>query len=204
VIKTLKMKIFRYMMEHQTHRYIDQLQNFVESYNGTVHRSLGRSPKSVNKNNEAEVRLEQYLIKNKKAQPRVKMEKKRNIKMRKKPVFKYGVGDKVRISHIRSLFDREYQQKWSSEVFKVAKRYMRERIPVYRLVDLEGEEIKGTFYQQELQGVYVDEDTVYKIEKVLKRRTIGRQKQVLIRWLHWPPKFDSWIPLSELKDYQNS
>ena len=33
--------------------------------------------------------------------------------------FLFKVGDKVRISHLRSAFQREYDIKWSGEIFKV-------------------------------------------------------------------------------------
>ncbi len=73
---------------------------------------------------------------------------------------------------------------------------------MYRLRDWEGEDVDGTFYQSELQGVRVDENTAFKIETVLKKKTVNGQKQALVRWLHWPKKYDSWIPESEVKEYR--
>ena len=37
-----------------------------------------------------------------------------------------------------------------------------------------GDLIIGSFYNEELQKAYVTDDTVYKIEKVLEKRTYGR------------------------------
>ncbi|OOY45050.1 hypothetical protein BOV93_13680 [Solemya velum gill symbiont] len=109
----------------------------------------------------------------------------------------------MRISHVRGIFDREYSQKWTGEIFKVENRYHREGIPVYKLEDWNGENVEGTFYEAELQSVRVDENTPYKIEKILRRKGKGARKQVLVRWLHWPQKYDSWIPESEVKNYQS-
>lgn len=189
VIKTLKHKLFRYMMKKRTQRYIDVLQDIVNSYNHTVHRGLGRKPASITKANEGESRLQQYLLR----RPEKKPSKKR----------KYGfkIGQTVRISHLRSLFDREYSQKWTGEVFSVAKRYRREGIPIYTLVDWDDERVEGTFYEQELQATYVDSSTEYRIEKILKKRTKNKKKEVLVRWLHWPKKYDSWIPETNVNDY---
>ena len=61
--------------------------------------------------------------------------------------------------------------------------------------------MEGTFYQQELQAVNVDPSTEYHIEKIVKRRVQNKQKEVLVRWLHWPKKYDSWIPETEVNDY---
>ena len=187
VIKTLKHKIFRYMLKKRTQSYIDVLQDIVHSYNHTVHRSLGTTPVSITKGNEGESRLQQYLLRKKpesKARP-----------------YKLKIGQTVRLSHVRGVFDREYSKKWTGELFKIQKRFKREGIPVYKLVDWDGEIIEGTFNEPELQAVTVDASTKYHIEKVLKKRVKSKQRQVLLRWLHWPRKYDSWIPENDVIKY---
>ena len=62
LIKTLKHKLFSYMLKNRTQLYIDVLQDIVHSYNHTVHRSLGKPPASITKANEGESRLQQYLL----------------------------------------------------------------------------------------------------------------------------------------------
>ena len=178
-IKTIKSKLYRYMVSSNSLRYIDVLQDIVQSYNHTPHRSLGRPPAEVNKENESEVRFDQYL--------------RRPKKKEKHQRFKYNIGDKVRISFTREKFDREYDQKWSGEVFVVANRRRRVDIPIYTLNDWYGEPIKGTYYQQQLQKVNVSDQDLFKIEKILKRRRRNGKTQLFIRWLHWPRKYDSWI-----------
>ena len=102
---------------------------------------------------------------------------------------------------MRSVFDREYSQKWTGEIFKIRTRFRREGVPVYSIIDWDGDRVEGTFYQQELQAVNVDPSTEYHIEKIVKRRVRNKQKEVLVRWLHWPKKYDSWIPETEVNDY---
>jgi len=58
-------------------------------------------------------------------------------------------------------------------------------------VDLGGEVIKGKFYTEELQ--VVKEDEVFKIEKVIETRRRHGKVEYLVRWLGYPPKFDSWV-----------
>ena len=189
VIKTLKHKLFRYLLKHNNKRYIDILQDVVYSYNRTLHRGLGKSPASVNDRNEGETRLQQYLIRTKSTKPQ------------RSQRYKYKEGQTVRISHIRSVFDREYSQKWTGELFNIRKRFKREGVPVYALTDWSGEAIEGTFYEAELQAVNADESTEYKVEKVLRKRSANKRKEVLVHWLHWPSKYDSWIPERDLKHY---
>ena len=97
--------------------------------------------------------------------------------------------------------DREYSQKWTGELFKIDTRFRREGVPVYTILDWDGERVDGTFYEPELQPVTIDPTTEYRVEKILKRSERNKRKEVLVRWLHWPKKYDSWIPEADVKDY---
>ena len=72
-------------------------------------------------------------------------------------------------SHIRrSAFERAYNAKWSSEIFKIQRRYRRDKINQYiRLGDWFNKPQKGTFYQAELQKVESDEDSLFLIDKII-------------------------------------
>ena len=67
-VKTVKHKLFRYLLKTRSHRYVNVLADITGSYNNTEHQSLGRTPASVNKENEGESRYEQYLLRKKKGQ----------------------------------------------------------------------------------------------------------------------------------------
>ena len=97
--------------------------------------------------------------------------------------------------------DREYSQKWTGELFKIDTRFRREGVPVYIILDWDGERVDGTFKEPELQPLTIDPTTEYRVEKILKRRVRNKRKEVLVRWLHWPKKYDSWIPEADVKDY---
>jgi hypothetical protein len=92
-------------------------------------------------------------------------------KLKKKP-YKFKINDKLRITHLRQLFQREYDQKWTGEIFKVSSRFRGQGIPVYKLKDFADETtcISGTFYTQELQIINKDDDSIRKIDKILKER----------------------------------
>ena len=78
--------------------------------------------------------------------------------LRKKQHFRFYVGDRVRITHLKNIFKREYDDKWTGEVFTVSERYHRGPLPIYRLVDYNNDEIQGTFYQSELQKIDLNDD----------------------------------------------
>ena len=108
--------------------------------------------------------------------------------------YKYIIDQTVRFSYVRSVFDRGYSQKRTSEIFKIHTRFRREGVPVYTILDLDGDRVDGTFYKPELQAVNVYPSAEYHNEKILKRRVRNKQKKVLVRLLHWPKKYCSWLP----------
>lgn len=185
-IKTIKTRIYRYMTFKQSVRYIDRLQEFARGYNKTYHRTIDTKPELVKPNNEEEVRVSTFLSREETPH-----------KQTKRP-FKFNVVDKVRISNIKSVFDREYDRKWSDEIFIVRRRFLRNKIPVYTLSDYNDDAITGTFYQPELQKVDVREEDTFRIEKILKTRGRGPNKQYYVKWLYWPKKINSWINAGDM------
>jgi hypothetical protein len=162
----------------------------------------GFSPVSVNKNNAGEVRYMSYLTRKKKSTDKkftVQKPSLKNVKRKNKNPYILKIGDTVRITEIKHPFKRDYQQKWTEEYFKVSQRYLRDRIPVYKLRDLTDDLIDGTFYQSELQKVIKPDDILYRVEKVLKKRRRGHTKEVFVKWEGWPNKFNSWVSESSLE-----
>ena len=183
VIKTIKNKIYRYFTANQTYDFSKIISDLANSYNNTYHRSIGMAPIEVNKQNETTLWWKQYWP---------------YLSQSKPKKFKFQVGDYVRISHLRSAFSREYDIKWSGEVFKVSKRFRRKGIPVYKLMDLKNDEITGTFYSEELQNVQTSD--IWKVEKIIKEKGRGKNKMVYIKWLYFPKSFNEWIKASDLQD----
>ena len=179
-IKTIKTKISRYFTYTDDYSYLPILQDITDSYNGTYHRTIGTTPSDVTENNEEAVHLSTYLSRRNDV----------NTTLRR---FKYKVGDYVRISHLKTPFTRAYDETFTGEMFKIDKRYRRGDIPVYRLRDMQDDEIKGTFYQSELQKVDIDPDMLWKVEKILKTRGKGKNKQSLVKWKYYPQKFNDWL-----------
>ena len=77
----------------------------------------------------------------------------------------------------------------------------RDGLNIYKVESYDGQPLIGTFYQEELQSVEVEKDRLWIIEKIIRRRKNNGKKQVLVRWLNWPSKYDSWIPASDVEDY---
>ena len=70
--------------------------------------------------------------------------------------LKFKVGDNVRISKHKNVFAKGYTSNWSEEVFVIKK--VKNALPwTYVMSDLNGEEIAGTFYENELEKTNQEE-----------------------------------------------
>ena len=175
--RTLMNKIFRYFTAKSSKRYIDILQKLVNSYNHTIHRSIGLAPADVNSSNQEQIWLKLY-----------------KSRRYKKPNFK--VGDFVRISKTRHPFAKGYIGRWSKEIFTVTG--INPTIPAtYDLRDLAGENISGVFYSKEL--ITAEKSDFYEIEKILDRRYKNRKNEYFVKWVNHPAKFNSWVNEADMK-----
>ena len=184
-IKTIKARIYRFLMHKNSHVYLPELQDFANSYNHTVHSTIGTEPASVSKAKEDEVRLATYY-----SRPRAQ---------EKRQEFKFKKGDKVRISHLRNKFTREYDQRWTGEVFTIDQRFHRGSKAIYKLKDYYSEPISGSFYGSELSSANIDADSLFKIERVVRERGRGKNKEYFVKWLYWPEKFNEWVKADIVK-----
>jgi transposase InsO family protein len=171
--RTLKSRLFRYMTRSHTKRWIDVIDDVVNSYNRSHHRSIGAAPIDVTSENEDEIARRQYPP---------------------KPPFKYryDVGDRVRIAKYKHVFQKGYIPNWTEEIFTIVDRYPTHPV-TYGLADLTGEHISGKFYEQEIQKVTKTNDDVYEVEKVLKTRKRGGKVEYFVKWQGYPDKFNSWV-----------
>ena len=97
-IRTLKTKIYKYMTSISKNVYIDKLDDIVNEYNNTYHRTIKMKPIEVKDNT--------YIDSSKEVND-------------KDPKFK--VGDHVRISKYKNIFAKGYMPNWSEEVFVIKK-----------------------------------------------------------------------------------
>ena len=106
--------------------YIDKLDDIVNKYNNSYHRTIKTKPVDVKSNTYIESSKE---IDNK--NPKLK------------------IGDAVRISKYKNIFAKDYTPNWSEEVFEIEK--VKNTVPwTYINSDLNGEGIVETFYEKEL------------------------------------------------------
>lgn len=178
--RTLKTRLWKYMTEKNSMRYIDDLPAIVSAINHSYHRSIKMRPVDVSMDNKNQVWETLYAA----SGPKHK--------------FKFQVGDHVRITKEKHVFQKGYLPNFTEEIFVIDEQVPRSP-PVYRLKDLNGDSIAGIFYEQELSKVIKREDNEFKIEKVLRRRKKHGVEEVLVKWMGYPKSFNEWIPASSIR-----
>ena len=169
-IRTMKEKMWKYFTTNSTNVYINVLPDLVREYNNTRHSSIKMTPvEASEKKNEFKVWKTLYPN--------------RLDILNINP--KFSVGDKVRISKKKELFEKGYTTRWTEEIFTITK--IKRTSPItYKIADLNGEEIDGTFYEPELQKT---SQQLFRIEKVIEK---GKNKS-LVKWNGYSNDFNSWV-----------
>ena len=180
---TLQGKLWKYFTHNNTYRYIDVLPDLVYSYNHTTHKTLSIPPALVNEDIESNLFYKLYDSPSK---------HKPSSSFRRTVLKK---GDKVRILKRKKTFNRGYEPNWSEEIFTVDQ-ILRDGL---RVKDLTGERIKGRFYPEEVQKISVSRRKKFSIEKILKVRGQGKNKQALVKWKGYSDKFNTWEPMKNIE-----
>lgn len=166
--RTLKEKMWKQFSLNGSYNWLKIISKLINNYNGTRHRTIKTKPCDVTSDKEKTLLSTVY----------------NNIKIADTP--KYKVGDFVRISKYKSLFDKGYLPSWTTEIFKIKKIQITNPV-TYLLEDFHSQPIQGGFYEYELQKVkYPD---VYLVEKILKRNG----DNIYVKWLGFSSEHNSWV-----------
>ena len=191
--KTIQMLIYKFLHDNETLRYIDALPKLIDTYNKRPHRTLeGMSPNLADlPNNEQHVQTIHHA---------------RYAKLgalRRPP--KLRVGDLVTVKtqpHKITQNSRAYAIQYTGEFFRIARINRSLAVPLYFIKSLDTQElIRGGFYAEELQRLRGD---IFKVERVLARRTRRGVREILVKWRHFGPNHNSWIPATNVARVYNT
>lgn len=171
VIRTLQTRINLYMKELNAKEFYSVFQGLIDSYNKTTHSATKFAPASVSSENVGDVLTNLYGH----------LWERDALLYSAKPKFK--ISDHVRVSKVHGdIFRKGYMGNWSEEIFKIFE--IKNTIPrvTYGIRDLDGNEILGSYYEDELQKIpeqSLENQQFLTIEKVLETKTTpGGKKNI--------------------------
>jgi IS30 family transposase len=173
--RTIKERLYRYFSEQNTVRWVDAVQKIVERINSTPNRTTGIEPEKVNFKNA------------RKLYERLYKEDQRTDS--RHPLSTEQI---VRISKEKGKFEKSFLPNYTDELFRVRFVNTSHYPTSYKLADLDGEEIQGVFYREELVPTSFDE-TSHRIAEVLKTRVRKGVKEHFVRWIGYGENHNSWI-----------
>lgn len=174
--RTLKSKMWKIFSLRGSYKWIDILSKLINEYNDTKHRTIGMKPNQVNKRNEQQLLNTVYNYRH-------------TITNTHKP--KFQIGDPVRLSKYKNLFDKGYTPNWTTEIFKIRKIVY--TVPITYLIEsLSGEEILGTVYAEELQ--LAKHSDLYLVERIIRKRG----DKCYVKWLGFDSSHNSWITKNDI------
>ena len=157
-------------------RWVDVIQDIVDAYSHSRHRSIGMAPADVQKKDENRLWVRLFRDGDTYLMPQIPN------------------GAMVRVSTHKTTFDKGYMPNWTKEHFTVSKAVPPEKGTkrrVYKLMDYNDKTVKSSWYPEEIQEI---KDNQYRIEKVLRRRSLpDGTKELFVRWEGWPEKNNLWI-----------
>jgi len=125
----LKDKMWRHFTETESNNYLDILPILLHDYNNTIHSTIKMTPtEGSNAENQSKIHYISNICSSK---------------------SKFKVGDRVRIYRYKKLFAKGYETNWTREIFVISDILKTSPI-TYKIKDLNGKEIIGSFYKQEL------------------------------------------------------
>lgn len=171
--RTLKTLMFREFSYNGSYHWIDIYKQLIHNYNMTKHRTIKMAPINVNSRNEKVLLNTVYS----------------NLKTF--PTPKYRVGDYVRISKYKNIFEKGYTPNYSAEIFRIKSIQITNPV-TYILEDYQGNPIKGGFYKEEIKRTR--SPNTYLVEKVLK----SKGDKVYVKWLGFSNQHNSWIEKNDI------
>ena len=174
--RTFKNMMYKKFTENNNTIFYNILDELVNNYNNKYHSTIKMTPIEGSK------KVNEKKIKNI-----------YNFEKTKKP-GKFRIGDRVRLSLEKNIFEKSYETNWTEEIFIIYDiKYS--NVPYYYLKDLNGEKLQGTFYQEELQKT--KQDDLYTIEKILKTN----KDKIYVKWRGYDSSFNSWINKNTVTKY---
>ena len=140
--RSLGEMIQKHMTATKSKNYINVLQKLINDYNHRYHSSIKMTPVDAQKTENRNEVLQNLYV-----NPSQLHSVYENLNPKTKPLV---IGDRVRIYKYKKHFEKGRTTNWTTEIFQISE-VLKTNPITYRIQDLNGEPILGSFYTQEMQ-----------------------------------------------------
>lgn len=171
--RTIKAKMWRMFTLNNNKKYIHKIDDLLENYNNSYHRSIKNKPINITKSNENITFKILYGFS--------KEEGGTNEIIK----FKYKIGDFVKVVKDKNIFEKSYTSNWTDEIFVITQNIPRVP-PVYKIKSLDTNiDLTKSFYEHQLNKVLVEFDAYEVLEE--------NKNQLLIKKLNDEKNQTNWV-----------
>ena len=182
--RTLKERIYRYFTNTGKRCWIKVLPRLTNAINNSINRTLGRAPNDITFENAYKLsreNCEKHFSQNE------------HIKLK----IPLKIGQHVRVGKFKNTFEKGYLPNFTDQIYTISRvrQYVKNsNIPItYKVVDEKGKELKGWCYSSELSPVVKNEKTVYRIDKILRKKKKNGETWLYVQWTGYDDSYNSWI-----------
>lgn len=197
---TIRLKLAKLMTQRNSLVWFTNLSAILRSYNSTPHSSLNNlTPNQAWEMPSAELFLKVY--KDYKPKKKKNKTKKHPPKFSNEDRFRFKINDFVRVALTKDKYFKSHKKTFSTEVYGIRERVLKNDIPLYFLSDLSPEKnfILGSFMEWEMMLAEPYSDK-WKVEKVLKIFTQNGIKYAKCRWSGFDKAWDSIVRYSDIQN----
>lgn len=162
--------------------HLNFLDRIAEKLNNTVRRSTTMAPSAIRQEHVDDIldlRARRDVITF--PQPGTK----------KQPEFR--VGDRVRLSKLRNVFEKSHEMSYTTEIFIVTGVYF-SNIFYYKVSTLDGNELEGSFTKNELKKTF--DPNFQLVEKILRKKG----DRVFVKYWGIPEEKGEWLLKDDVFD----
>ncbi len=184
------MALRRYRAANNTRRWMTAVKEIVRTYNLTKSRAHGEIPMEVIKSKRAAWRALTRLL-----------DRSKNQKNSNHDAILPKVGDYVRLSRIKHSFEKESTElgNFTREVFVIVSIDKTGDRLRFKIRDLNGNDIKGKAYLEEIQVIKYNPENYYEVEKILRTKMNPHGiEMAFVKWKGYNNRFNSWIEKSKV------
>ena len=194
LIRDVKNKLYKILQSKGREDWWTYLGDVIKGHNEGFHRMLNMAPNQVSSSNTPQL---WYRFKQRRAKAMPPFKK-----------YKYCINDGVRVSLERTPMHKDHNELNSTNVYFITYRYSRAHVHRYKLKDSNNKALEGSFTENQLELTFVDEQTVWRIERVIHYAYLGtgrnRAKYAYCKWQGMSSKFNSYTLASNVIDLRES